>query len=122
LRDEPGVALDTAALEMAFIEHPGLNPAVSLETLDRIASELATRLGSAMDGATFVRIANQYLFEELGFRGNDSEYYDPRNSCLDEVLARRMGIPITLAVVYIEVARRLGRPVFGIGLPGHFLV
>jgi regulator of sirC expression with transglutaminase-like and TPR domain len=122
LRDEPGVALDAAALEMAAIEHPGLNPAASLETLDRIASELATRLGAAMDGATFVRIANQYLFEELGFRGNDSEYYDPRNSCLDEVLARRMGIPITLAVVYIEVARRLGRPVFGIGLPGHFLV
>jgi regulator of sirC expression with transglutaminase-like and TPR domain len=69
-----------------------------------------------------VRVANQYLFEEAGFRGNEAEYYDPRNSCLDAVLDRRTGIPITLSVVYIEVARRLGQPVAGIGLPGHFIV
>jgi regulator of sirC expression with transglutaminase-like and TPR domain len=124
LRDEPGVALDTAALEMAAIERPSLDPAPYLEMLDRIASELDTRLGGhgGADGPRFVRIANQYLFEELGFRGNDTDYYDPANSCLDVVLDRRTGIPISLSVVYIEVARRLAKPVWGIGLPGHFVV
>ena len=124
LRDEPGVALDTAALEMAAIERPGLDSAPYLETLDRIASELDTRLGGhgGADGPRFIRIANQYLFEELGFRGNDTDYYDPANSCLDVVLDRRTGIPISLSVVYIEVARRLAKPVWGIGLPGHFVV
>jgi regulator of sirC expression with transglutaminase-like and TPR domain len=124
LRDEPGVALDAAALEMAAIERPGLQAAPYLEMLDRIASELDTRLGghAGADGPRFIRIANDYLFQELGFRGNGSNYYDPGNSCLDVVLDRRTGIPITLSAVYIEVARRLGQPVFGIGLPGHFIV
>jgi regulator of sirC expression with transglutaminase-like and TPR domain len=124
LRDESGIALDSASLEIAAIERSDLNPAPYLEMLDRIASELDTRLGgySGADGPRFVRIANHYLFQELGFRGNESDYYDPGNSCLDVVLDRRTGIPITLSVVYIEVARRLGRPVFGIGLPGHFVV
>src|SRR5579862_6665486 len=117
LRDEPGVALDTASLEMASIERPDLVAAPYLEILDRIASELDTRLGGhgGADGPRFIRIANQYLFEELGFRGNDTDYYDPANSCLDIVLDRRTGIPITLSVVYIEVARRLAQPVWGIG-------
>jgi regulator of sirC expression with transglutaminase-like and TPR domain len=124
LRDEPGVALDIAALEMAAIERPGLDAAPYLETLDRIASELDTRLGGhgGADGPRFIRIANQFLFEELGFRGNDTDYYDPSNSCLDVVLDRRTGIPISLSVIYIEVARRLAKPVWGIGLPGHFVV
>ena len=120
--EETGGMLDAAALEMASIERPGLDPGPSLAALDRIASEIATRLGGAADGPKFIRTANQYLFEELGFRGNETDYYDPRNSCLDEVLDRRTGIPITLSVVYIEVARRLRRPVFGVGLPGHFVV
>ena len=124
LRGEPGVALDIAALEMAAIDRPGLDSAPYLAMLDRIAVELDTRLGGhvAADGPRFVRIANQYLFDELGFRGNDTDYYDPCNSCLDVVLDRRTGIPISLSVVYIEVARRLAKPVWGIGLPGHFVV
>jgi regulator of sirC expression with transglutaminase-like and TPR domain len=122
LRGEPAGELDAAALEMAAIETPGLDPQPYLATLDQLASEIATRLGRGHDGPKFVRVVNQYLFEEWGFRGNESEYYDPRNSCLDSVLDRRTGIPITLSVVYIEVARRLGKPVFGIGLPGHFIV
>lgn len=122
LRSESKVALDAAALEMAAIERPGLNPGPYVDMLDRIASELQTRPGSAADGPEFVRATNDYLFQELGFRGNEAEYYDPSNSCLDSVLDRRMGIPITLSVVYIEVARRLKRPVFGVGLPGHFVV
>ena len=111
-----------AALELAAIERPDLDAAAYLEALDQIASEIATRLGRAHDGPKFVRVANHYLFEELGFSGNEVEYHDPRNSCLDAVVDRRTGIPITLSVVYIEVARRLGMPVAGIGLPGHFIV
>ena len=122
LRGERSGDLDVAALEMAAIEKPDLEPAPYLESLDQIASEIATRLGRGHDGPKFLRVANRYLFEELGFRGNEAEYYDPRNSCLDAVLDRRTGIPITLSVVYIEVARRLAKPVCGIGLPGHFIV
>jgi regulator of sirC expression with transglutaminase-like and TPR domain len=122
LKGERMGELDVAALEMAAIERPGLDPTPYLDTLDQLASEIATRLGRGHDGPKFVRVANQYLFEELSFRGNESEYYDPRNSCLDAVLDRRTGIPITLSVIYIEVARRLGQPVTGIGLPGHFIV
>ena len=65
---------------------------------------------------------NRYLFQEQGFRGNTEEYYDPRNSYLNEVLDRRTGIPITLSTVYMEVARRAGLEVEGVGLPGHFVV
>ncbi len=124
LSKESGAALDLPALEIAAIERPGLDPTPYLAMLDRIASELDTRLGrqAAADGPKYVRIANEYLFGELGFRGNDSEYYNPGNSCLDVVLDKRTGIPITLSAVYLEVARRLGRPIFGIGLPGHFVV
>ena len=61
---------------------------------------------------------NEYLFEELGFQGNQHEYYHPGNSCLNEVLTKRVGIPISLSVVYMEIARRLGRTVHGIGFPG----
>jgi regulator of sirC expression with transglutaminase-like and TPR domain len=65
---------------------------------------------------------NRFLFDEQGFSGNEQEYEDPRNSLLHEVLERRTGIPITLSLVYLEVGRRLGLPVEGIGFPGHFLV
>ena len=117
MRGDPGVELDAAALELASFEYPGLDPGPSLRILDQIA----TRVGAGADGATFVRKANAVLFDEMGFRGNEAEYYDPRNSCLNAVLERRTGIPITLSVVYMEVARRLGRPVHGIALPGHFI-
>jgi regulator of sirC expression with transglutaminase-like and TPR domain len=64
---------------------------------------------------------NRYLFEELGFRGNARDYYDPRNSFLNEVLDRKLGIPITLAIVYVEVGRRIGLALHGVSFPGHFL-
>ena len=120
LQGDSNVTLDVAALELAAIESPGLDPAPSLSTLDRFAAGLRARLGPS-SGSEFVRIANDYLFGELAFRGNEAEYDDPRNSCLNQVLERRIGLPITLSVVYIEIARRLGQPVVGIGLPGHFV-
>src|SRR5882724_1849385 len=111
--------LDEAALLLARIEFPGLDIAPHLRILDFYAAELDRRLRG---GANFVLTANQYLFDELKLIGNKADYYDPANSCLNEVLARKTGIPITLSVVYMEVARRLEMPVFGIGLPGHFLL
>ncbi|MBI3644403.1 MAG: transglutaminase family protein [Acidobacteriales bacterium] len=122
LQGAPEVRLDAAALELAAFERPDLRAEPYLAMLDDMASEVAARLGPAPAGQAFVRVLNQYLFDELGFQGNNSEYYDPGNSCLDQVLNRRTGIPISLSVVYIEVARRLSRPVHGIGLPGHFVV
>ena len=121
MRGDPGVELDAAALELATFEYPDLDPGPSLRELDRIAAEIGARAGARADGATFVREANAVLFDEIGLRGNEAEYYDPRNSCLNAVLERRTGIPITLSVVYMEVARRLGRPIHGIALPGHFI-
>ena len=122
LFDSPEARLDLAALELATIETPDLDPQPYLAILDRIASGIASCLPAPAAGREFVAAANQYLFDELGFRGNEIDYNDPRNSCLNDVLDRRTGLPITLSVVYIEVARRLGQPVSGIGLPGHFIV
>jgi regulator of sirC expression with transglutaminase-like and TPR domain len=122
LFDSPEARLDLAALEIASIEVPDLDPQPFLAILDRIASGIASRLPSKASGREFVDAANRYFFEELGFHGNEIDYNDPRNSCLNLVLDRRTGIPIALSVVYIEVARRLGRPVAGVGLPGHFIV
>ncbi|MBI2680907.1 MAG: transglutaminase family protein [Candidatus Solibacter usitatus] len=116
------VNLDQAALELAEVEFPGLAIEPFLGLLDSHAAELSERIIGSISGLDFVTTANRYLFEELGFRGNASNYYDARNSCLNEVLTARAGIPITLSLVYIEIARRLGKPVRGIGLPGHFVV
>ncbi len=116
------VELDRAALELATIEYPSLDIQPFLELLDSHAAELAGRLHPGIVGADFLLATNHYLFEELGFAGNTKDYYDPRNSCLNDVLTERVGIPITLSVVYIEIARRLGRPMRGVGLPSHFIV
>ncbi len=116
------VPLDLAALELAELEYPQLDHEPSLQTLDRIASAVADHMDLNADGAEFVAAANQVLFQGWRFRGNETDFHDPRNSFLNDVLTRRAGIPITLSVVYMEVARRLARPVSGVGLPGHFLV
>jgi regulator of sirC expression with transglutaminase-like and TPR domain len=109
---EEAVNLGLGALLIAQIEHPGLEPAHELKRLD----ELAARAGHAD-----VHRLRRFLFEEEGFAGNADDYYDPRNSCLNDVLDRRLGIPITLSVLAIEVGRRLGLAVQGVGLPGHFM-
>src|ERR1035438_3693133 len=118
--EEP--TLDRAALELARIEYPSLDIEPFIGILDSYAVELSERLAGRSGGSGYVEVANQYLFGELGFTGNAGNYYDPRNSCLNEVLTARTGIPIALAVVYLEIGRRLAQPVYGIGLPGHFLV
>ena len=109
---DEAVDLGLGALLIAQIEHPALDPFHELKRLD----ELAGRAGRA-DAHRLRR----FLFEEEGFAGNADDYYDPRNSCLNDVLDRRLGIPITLSVLAIEVGRRLGLVVHGVGLPGHFM-
>jgi regulator of sirC expression with transglutaminase-like and TPR domain len=117
-----GGRLDRAALELASIHFPDLDPEPFLAQLNDLASRLGDRLRNFNDGRDFVEKAQRFLFEELGFHGNRTDYFDPRNSCLNQVLERRTGIPITLSVLYLEVARRLHMPVFGIDLPRHFVV
>lgn len=114
--------LDVAALELARVEFPGLDFESSLFRLSNLAEQVGSRLKPHSTGLEFIEATNELLFETLQFRGNEGDYYDPRNSCLNSVLMRRLGIPISLSIVYIEVARRLSRPVYGVGLPGHFIV
>ena len=107
------VPLDETALLIAKHAHPDLDLAVPFAELDHLADEVAGH--TADDVATA-------LFGEGGLAGNTVEYDDPRNSYLDDVLARRLGIPISLSVVMIEVGRRRGVGIYGVGMPGHFLV
>nr|AFY17084.1 hypothetical protein [uncultured bacterium 'To-T 020 P12'] len=124
----PGQDLAEAALLVARIEYPDLDPEPSLARLDAMGDAARQAIEKHAEGsddrspASCVRALNQYLFDELGFEGNRRRYEDPRNSCLNEVLERRTGIPITLSVVYMEVARRAGLRVDGVNFPGHFLV
>ena len=123
LRDErSAVTLDIACLELASIEFPGLEFEPSLYRLEKMSEQIESQLTANASGLDFIHAANELLFEVLQFRGNEDEYYDPRNSCLNSVLTRRLGIPITLSILYMELARRLSRNVYGVGLPGHFIV
>lgn len=130
----PDPDLAVAALMIARVAYPTLDAAPYLDQLDRLGREAAARVAAAgaqeadapawADPRAYARISalNAYLFQELRFVGNDVHYEDPRNSFLNEVLDRRTGIPITLALVYMEVARRAGVAVEGVNFPGHFLV
>jgi len=116
------VRLDLAALELARIQYPELEDQPFLDRLNELAARLGDRLRNFNDGRDFVETAQRYLFQELGFHGNEEDYHNPLNSCLNQVLERRTGIPVTLSVMYMEIARRLHMPVFGIGLPRHFIL
>ncbi|MEA3639523.1 MAG: transglutaminase-like domain-containing protein [Lamprobacter sp.] len=119
---DDGIDLAAAALAVSGLFQQDLAANETLAALDRLAAEAGTRLLPQADVFDKVRALNQFLFEEIGFAGNQDDFYDPRNSFLDQVLSRRLGIPITLSVLYIEIARRLGLPAYGVGFPGHFLV
>jgi len=114
--------LGRAALAIARIGYPDLDPEPYLAELDTLATAAGARVPAGATDADAVRAVAAYLFRERGFRGNEQDYYDPRNSFLNEVLDRRTGIPISLAIVYIEVARRAGLRVEGVNFPGHFLL
>jgi regulator of sirC expression with transglutaminase-like and TPR domain len=93
-----------------------------VERFDGIAAPLATRSLATLTSAEQAAAVSEHLYDRLGFRGNDQDYYDPKNSLLPDVLDRKLGIPITLALVYCEVARRVGVRARGVSFPGHFLV
>jgi regulator of sirC expression with transglutaminase-like and TPR domain len=119
-RPEDEVDLARASLLVACEEYPELEVDRYLERIDTMADGLRGRLGDSPH--TAIAALNRVLFDEQGFTGNTREYYDPRNSFLNDVLDRRTGIPITLSTIYIAVGRRAGAAVEGIGLPGHFVV
>ncbi|HSJ24132.1 MAG TPA: transglutaminase-like domain-containing protein [Longimicrobiales bacterium] len=121
-RPEPEVDLATAALLIAAEEYPQLVPEPYLRRLDELAERVRDRQWDATAPVVVLQDLSRVLFEEEGFRGNTDSYYDPRNSFLNDVLDRRLGIPITLSVLYLEVGWRLGLPLHGVNFPGHFLV
>lgn len=116
------VSLAEGALWIAAGEYPELAVTGYLDRLQEMADCLRARLRPDIPTAEKLFALNRYLFDELGFSGNSDNFYDPRNSYLNDVIERRLGIPITLAVVYIEVGRRIGIGLHGVSFPGHFLV
>jgi regulator of sirC expression with transglutaminase-like and TPR domain len=125
-RPEADLDLAQASLLIAEAEYPGLDVAHYIDLLDQLGAEARRRIGesprSDAESETALRCLLRLLYEERGFRGNSEDYYDPRNSFLNDVLERRVGIPITLAVVVLEVAARAGITARGVSFPGHFLV
>ncbi len=111
-----------AALVIAAEEYPQLDVAAYLARIDELAANFRQRLRADITPAETLALLNHYMFEELGFAGNSDDYYDPRNSYLNEVIERKLGIPITLSLLYIEVGRRLSLPLSGVSFPGHFLI
>lgn len=121
-RPDDEVDLAAAALLIAAEAYPQLVPDTYLRRLDELAERVRDRQWDATAPVVMLQDVNRVLFEEESFRGNSENYYDPRNSFLNDVLDRRLGIPITLSVVYLEVGWRLGLPLHGVNFPGHFLV
>ena len=121
LGDDELPLLDTALL-IARDEYPDLDPSGYTAQVETYADALRPQLDGDIDLPARLTAINRYLFEEVGFAGNNLEYDDPRNSYLNDVVDRKLGIPISLAVIQIEVTRRLGMPLDGISFPGHFLV
>ncbi len=121
-RDDSHIDLAHACLMIGEDAYPELDAERYLGDIERMAIRLRARSQAAGAPEEKVMALNQFLFEELGYRGNSQAYYDPRNSYLNEVMDRRTGIPITLAVLYMAVGRRIGLPLEGVSFPGHFLV
>ncbi len=121
LAADPFAQIDLAELNLrlAADEYPSLDVPVYLSALDELADEVRPRLRGDLEQRTAVFC--EFLFDECGFAGNADEYYDPRNSFLNEVLDRKLGLPITLSILAMGVGERCGLPVMGVGLPGHFL-
>lgn len=120
--DDASINLAEAALLIAVEEYRDLDVDAYLARLDDMGATLKRRLRADISPADTIVALNRYLFDEQGFAGDGANYYDVRNSFLNDVLDRKRGIPITLCVVYLEVGRRIGLPVQGVSFPGHFLV
>jgi regulator of sirC expression with transglutaminase-like and TPR domain len=116
------VPLARGALLLAKEEYPDLDVDQYLEKIGALAREAEPAVRAGADTVEKVQLLSEFLFTRKGFEGNRDQFGDPRNSFLNDVLERRLGIPITLSVLYIEVGRRLGLNLFGVSFPTHFLV
>lgn len=121
-RSENRLDLEAGAFLIARYAYPGLDIPAYSRQLDAMAAEVRGHLGRRVSGEEAIKTLNRYLFTEQGFRGNTKNYYEVDNSYLNRVLDRKTGIPISLSAVYLLIGRRLDLPLFGIGMPGHFLV
>jgi len=120
--DDEKIDLIRGALTIARTEYPDLKIETYVERVDELAHRAESRITEVGDSSETIAALNYVLFEHAGLHGNREDYYDPRNSFLNDVLDRKLGIPISLALIYMEVGRRLGFPLFGVGMPGHFLL
>lgn len=116
------IRLAEAALLIARLEYQDLDIENYLDKIQALAQEINHRLPETANAAEILKQLNHVLFIEKGYEGNSDAYYDPRNSFLNEVIDRKLGIPITLSILYIEVGQALGLPLAGVSFPGHFLV
>jgi regulator of sirC expression with transglutaminase-like and TPR domain len=121
-REDARIDLARACLLIAQDAYPALEVERYMGEIERMATRLRARLGQTDAAEDRIVALNQLLYEELGYWGNTEDYYDPRNSYLNEVIDRRTGIPITMSILYMELGRRIGLPVEGVSFPGHFLV
>jgi len=116
------ISLAEAALMIARLEYPELNINTYLSRIHEMAEEINSRLPESANAAEVLQQLNHVLFIEKGYEGNSDAYYDPRNSFLNDVIERKLGIPISLSILYIELGHALGLPLSGVSFPGHFLV
>ena len=121
-REDARIDLSRACLLIAQDAYPDLDVERYIGEIERMATRVRARLAPTVAGEDRVVALNQLLYEELGYWGNTEDYYDPRNSYLNEVIDRRTGMPITMSILYMELGRRIGLPVEGVSFPGHFLV
>ncbi len=121
-RPEETIDLGRAALTIALGDYPDLDIENYLRRIDALAVAVNQRCGAESDMFHSIAALNYVLFKEQGFRGNRDDYYDPKNSFLNDVIDSRRGLPITLSVLYMEVGQRIGLTLDGVGFPGHFLV
>ena len=119
--DDDGLPLVEAAASIAMDEHPEIDPGGVVDTLDGMAARLKGRLPADAAPLQRLRTLNRFFFQEQQFAGNVNDYHDRRNSYLHCVLEMRRGIPISLAVLYVELAREIGLKAHGVSFPGHFL-
>ncbi|HXL76447.1 MAG TPA: tetratricopeptide repeat protein [Burkholderiales bacterium] len=120
--DDSRIDLARACLMIAQDAYPALDVDRYLGEIERMAIRLRARMPQANAAEEKVVALNQFLFDDLGYWGNTDDYYDPRNSYLNEVIDRKTGTPISLAILYMELGRRIGLPLEGVSFPGHFLV
>ncbi len=120
--EDDRIDLLRASLTIARTAYPTLDTRSCVQRVESLAAKVRSQLSSDLSVVEMLAVLNRVMFQDEGFRGNRDDYYDPRNSFLNDVIDRRLGIPITLSVLYMEVARRVGLPLVGVGMPGHFLL